>query len=257
MKNRLLALMALCGATSSTLPLWAAWEAPELQFVDPNLATDGTGGRCVLHLSCGHAEVHGQWCRLQHAAYRADEGKEVTLSYGEDYELSRRPESDAEYSTAKGWRLSMMEGHTNSGMHEFYITNSGADVFVDHNKQGHILWQIMPQDGNVYRIKVIDEDKIYGAEVNGGAYKNSYMAVNTGSTKVFPLVDNSTEGYQEAEPDWKFVKPEVYEIFQAKKKLKVQLESADESVSRIMRSMLHSIIVRRQLRKSYWKLWRT
>ena len=44
MKNRLLALMALCGATSSTLPLWAAWEDPELQFVEPNLATDGTGG---------------------------------------------------------------------------------------------------------------------------------------------------------------------------------------------------------------------
>jgi hypothetical protein len=29
MKNRLLAVMALCGATSSTLPLWAAWEDPE------------------------------------------------------------------------------------------------------------------------------------------------------------------------------------------------------------------------------------
>ncbi|WP_172634920.1 hypothetical protein [Paraprevotella clara] len=44
MKNRLLAIMALCGATSSTLPLWAAWDGPELQFVEPNLATDGTGG---------------------------------------------------------------------------------------------------------------------------------------------------------------------------------------------------------------------
>ncbi|MEE0574960.1 MAG: hypothetical protein UC662_15555 [Paraprevotella clara] len=228
MKNRLLALMALCGATSSTLPLWAAWEAPELQFVDPNLATDGTGGGVyyIYHVATQKFMVNGADYNTRLIV--ADEGKEVTLSYGEDYELSRRPESDAEYSTAKGWRLSMMEGHTNSGMHEFYITNSGADVFVDHNKQGHILWQIMPQDGNVYRIKVIDEDKIYGAEVNGGAYKNSYMAVNTGSTKVFPLVDNSTEGYQEAEPDWKFVKPEVYEIFQAKKKLKVQLESADE-----------------------------
>ena len=35
MKNRLLAVMALCGATSSTLPLWAAWDGPELQFVEP------------------------------------------------------------------------------------------------------------------------------------------------------------------------------------------------------------------------------
>ena len=40
MKNKLLAVMALCGATS-TLPLWAAWEDPELQFVEPNLSTDG------------------------------------------------------------------------------------------------------------------------------------------------------------------------------------------------------------------------
>ncbi len=47
MKNRLLAVMALCGATSSTLPLWAAWDGPELQFVEPNLATDGTGGEVL------------------------------------------------------------------------------------------------------------------------------------------------------------------------------------------------------------------
>ena len=40
MKNKLLALMALCGATSSTMPLWAAeWEDPP------------KGG--VFHLPCG------------------------------------------------------------------------------------------------------------------------------------------------------------------------------------------------------------
>ena len=45
MKNRLLAAMALCAATSSTMPLWASeWADPTLQTVDPNLATDGTGG---------------------------------------------------------------------------------------------------------------------------------------------------------------------------------------------------------------------
>ena len=54
MKNRLLAVMALCGATSSTLPLWAAeWENPIPNFVEPNLATDGTGGG-VLRLSRGY-----------------------------------------------------------------------------------------------------------------------------------------------------------------------------------------------------------
>ena len=101
MKNRLLALMALCGATSSTLPLWAAWEAPELQFVDPNLATDGTGGGVyyIYHVATQKFMVNGADYNTRLIV--ADEGKEVTLSYGEDYELSRRPESDAEYSTAK------------------------------------------------------------------------------------------------------------------------------------------------------------
>lgn len=59
MKNSLLAVMALCGATSSTLPLWAAeWENPIPNFVEPNLDTDGTGGGRVLYLPCGYPEVY-------------------------------------------------------------------------------------------------------------------------------------------------------------------------------------------------------
>lgn len=45
MKNRILAAMALCCATSSTMPLWAAeYGDPTIVTVEPNLATDGTGG---------------------------------------------------------------------------------------------------------------------------------------------------------------------------------------------------------------------
>ena len=45
MKNRILAAMALCCATSSTMPLWAAeYDDPTIVTVEPNLATDGTGG---------------------------------------------------------------------------------------------------------------------------------------------------------------------------------------------------------------------
>ena len=45
MKNSLLTAIALCCATSSTMPLWAsAYENPKLETVEPNLATDGTGG---------------------------------------------------------------------------------------------------------------------------------------------------------------------------------------------------------------------
>lgn len=63
MKNRLLALMALCGATSSTMPLWASenWPDPTLSFVDPNLTQDETGRWCVLYLSRSYPKVHGEW----------------------------------------------------------------------------------------------------------------------------------------------------------------------------------------------------
>ena len=45
MKNYLLSAMALCCATSSTMPLWASeYEEPQLKTIEPNLATDGTGG---------------------------------------------------------------------------------------------------------------------------------------------------------------------------------------------------------------------
>ena len=227
MKNRLLVLMALCGATSSTIPLWAAWEAPTLQFVEPNLSTDGTGGGVyyIYHVATQKFMTNGADYNTRLVV--ADEGLEVTLSYGEDYELSRRPETDAEYSAAQGWRLSIMDAPTNGGYHEVYIANNGAVAYVDHNKQGHILWKIVPQEDGNYRIKVIDEDKIYGVDANNGTYSNSYMAVNEGVTTVSPLVDNTTEGYQNAGLDWKFVTPEVYDAYQAKKRLMTQLEAAD------------------------------
>lgn len=226
MKNRLLALMALCGATSSTLPLWAAWEDPELQFVEPNLTADETGGGVyyIYHVATQKFMTNGQPYGTRLVV--AETGQEVTLSYGEDYELANLPETDEEYSTAKGWRLSMMKAPSNGGYHELFINPGGAEIYVDHNKTGHILWKIV-KEGEVYRIKVIDEDKIYGVEANGGLYANSYMAVNEGKTTVDPLIDKNTAGYENAKDEWKFVAPETYEVFQAKKLLKVQLEAAD------------------------------
>ena len=57
MKNRILAAMALCCATSSTMPLWAAeYDDPTIVTVEPNLATDRRGK--VLYLSCGYPKVY-------------------------------------------------------------------------------------------------------------------------------------------------------------------------------------------------------
>ena len=51
MKNRILAAMALCCATSSTMPLWAASMAtPTIVTVEPNLATDGTEGESITSI---------------------------------------------------------------------------------------------------------------------------------------------------------------------------------------------------------------
>ena len=113
MKNRLLALMALCGATSSTMPLWASenWPDPTLSFVDPNLTQDETGGGVyyIYHVATQKFMVNGNYKDTWGTELVVgDEGQEVTLSYGEDYELARRPESDPDRTTAKGWRLSMM-----------------------------------------------------------------------------------------------------------------------------------------------------
>lgn len=218
--------MALCGATSSTLPLWAAWDGPELQFVEPNLATDGTGGGVyyVYHVATQKfmSNQRPDGTRL----VVDDTGQEVTLNYGDDYELSRRPETDEEYSTAKGWRLSMMNAPTNGGYHELFVNTGGAEIYVDHNKTGHILWKIVPENG-VYRIKVIDEDKLYGVAAQSGLYANSYIAVGEGETEVDPLIDKSMAGQENAGDEWKFMSVEAYEVFQAKKLLKVQLEAAD------------------------------
>ena len=56
MKNKMLALVALCSATSSTMPLWAVeWNDPVLEFAVPDLKTDGTGGGIYyIYLSLIH-----------------------------------------------------------------------------------------------------------------------------------------------------------------------------------------------------------
>ena len=85
------------------------------------------------------------------------------------------------------------------------------------------MWKIVPQGNSTYKIKVIDEDKLYGVEANSALYANSYIAVSEGKTTVDPLVDKSTAGYENAGDEWKFVTPAVYEAFHAKKQLQEQL----------------------------------
>ena len=231
MKNRLLAVMALCGATSSTLPLWAAeWENPIPNFVEPNLATDGTGGGVyyVYHvvtqkfITCG--DYNHNWGT---EVIVADEGKKLDLTYDTDYELSNRPETDKEYSNAKGWRFTMWDGKSNTGRHELYYSPSDNAFCVDHNKQGHMLWKISPVGDGNYRIKISDEDPTYGLSSEHAA---EYVGlVDETRTGVDAFINPEMAGNEKAQLDWRFVTPEAYEVLLAKRVLKKWLVSADEA----------------------------
>ena len=228
MRNNLLVAMALCSATSSTLPLWASenWPDPALTFVEPNLTPDETGGGVyyVYHVATQKFMCDGNWKNNWGTELVvADEGKKVTLSWGQDYELSRRPAIDPAYMDAYGWRMSMKDGKTSKGLHEFYIQSSLV-LCVDHDKQGHILWKIMKQDNGAYRIKIADEDPLYGAKSD---YANTLVGIDEGDTGVNPLIIEGVAGIVNPSYDWKFVEPDVYDIYQAKKKLQAQLDAAD------------------------------
>lgn len=234
MKNRLLTLLALCGATlcATTAQASDKWPDPTVTFTEPDLTEDVTGGGeyYIYHVATGMYMTNGNYKNTGNWGTElvvGAEGQKVTLSYGLDYELSHRAETDPEYSTAKGWRMSMKEAKSNSGHHELFIHPSLYTVCVDHDKKGHILWKITPNGDGTYRIKVIDEDKLYGAEAQDGIYKNTFMAVNEGETGVDPLLDTQTAGHENGQPDWKFVAVDVYEACKAKKQLQEQLDAAD------------------------------
>ena len=90
--------------------------------------------------------------------------------------------------------------------------------------RGHILWKITKQDDGNYRIKILDEDTKFGVNASGGLYKNAYMGVNEGETGVNPVLDTNMAGFENGQLDWKFVTPEAYNVYKAKKKLQEQLE---------------------------------
>ena len=236
MKNRLLALVALCGATSSTLPLWAAdWADPELTFVKPDLDGIKGGQKEVYYIY----HVASEKFMSNGADYNttfivSNTGQEVTLSYGPDYELITHSKEANDYSAAKSYRLSLMNAPSNGGFHEVFL-DPGIKCYVDHNKQGHILWDILPQDDGLYRIRVNADDPLYGINSGNPAYTNTWIGVTPNTDGgwneiINPLIVPGTSGYEDAEFDWKFVEPEVYEVYAAKKNvLKPQLEAADEA----------------------------
>lgn len=225
--------MALCCATSSTLPLWAVdWENPGLTFVDePNLTQDETGGGVyyIYHPATGMFLTNGNNHNTQLSV--GTTGQDITLVYGTDRGLVRE---DPDYASVKGWIMNMLNGPTNSGFHEVYLT-SQTQAWVDCNLQGHMLWNITANGDGTYRISIVDEDPEYGANADVAHMKGGMMAVvmaaegETQSTVVIPCADTTYPEYANADGDWKFVAPEVYDVYAAKvTSLKPQLEAASD-----------------------------
>ena len=238
MKNSLLAMLALCGATAFTMPSWAQVEDPTLTFADPDLDAIKEGAKevyYVYHVGTGHFMTSGNGNGLNHGwgtdLVVAEQGREVTLTYGKDYELSARDKSDPEYSDAASFRLSMMDAPSNGGFHEIFLRQADLSICVDHNKQGHILWDIMPAGDGLYNIRLNYDDPIYGGITGNPLYTNTLMGVNyTGGAwlnYVSPLIVPGSAGYENAGLEWKFVEPEVYEAYTARKNvLKPQIDAA-------------------------------
>ena len=235
MKNKLLAVIALCSVTSPASYLFAAdqWDDPQMQFVTPNLVKDvseGGGTYYVYHVATGKFLSNGNWLNNWNTEVEVkDKGQEVTLSWGQDYQLANVDASDPEYNDAYGWRITMKNAPTNGGFHELFLEPEKKIMCVDHNMQGHILWDIVEtaEGSGVYRIKIASSDKLFGEGTETTA--TTVWGVAEGATGVNPLCDYETEAGLNAGVEWKFVDVAFYEAYQAKKSLKTALEEAVEA----------------------------
>ena len=235
MKNRLLALMALCTATASTMPLWAAYpDDPTLTFVsddelglDELMANPGTQKTFYMyHVATGKFLNDGNWKNnWSSEVVIANDGLAVTLSYGLDTQFGYLAENDENYNPNMGFRLTTFEGHTNGNFHEIYLLNSSGVMCVDHNAQGRNIWKITKQDNGYYRISVGEGTPEF-TEI--GEYGDRCWAVEEGDNGVNGIMDMNAADYNNPQADWQFVAEDVYEVYNAKKNvLKPAIEEAE------------------------------
>ena len=232
MKNRLLTLVALCAATASALPLWAAYpDDPALTFVDPDLdalmATPGSQETYYMyHVATGKFLNDGNWKNNWNSeVVIADDGLAVTLSYGLDTHFGYLAEDDENYNPNMGFRLTTFEGYTNGNFHEIYLLNSSGVMCVDHNAQGRNIWKITKQDNGYYRISVGEGTPEF-TEI--GEYGDRCWAVEEGDNGVNGIMDMNAADYNNPQADWQFVAEDVYEVYNAKKNvLKPAIEEAE------------------------------
>ncbi len=229
--------MALCAATASALPLWAAYpDDPTLTFVsDDELGLDELMANpdtqktfYMYHVATGKFLNDGNWKNDWNSeVVIADDGLAVTLSYGLDTHFGYLAEDDENYNPNMGFRLTTFEGHTDGNFHEIYLLNSSGVMCVDHNAQGRNIWKITKQDNGYYRISVGEGTPEF-TEI--GEYGDRCWAVEEGDNGVNGIMDMNAADYNNPQADWQFVAEDVYEVYNAKKNvLKPVLDEAEEA----------------------------
>lgn len=225
-------MMAFCGAAAFTMPAWAEVDPPVLTFVEPDLEAIKGGTRDVFYIyNVETQKFLANGADFNTSLVVADAGQPITLSWGNDYELIKHV-GQADYSDAVSFRMSMMKAPSNGGFHEIFI-DPAPKAYVDHGSQGHMLWDIEKVDGtDYYSITVNKQDPTYGTR--NEQFANTMVGVPANSDGVYqqvvnPLIVPGSAGYENAAFQWKFVEPDVYEMYAAKKNtLKPQLDRAQE-----------------------------
>lgn len=235
MRNKLLAAMALCCATS--MSVWAGdWGTPAVKTVDPDLTipedpipTTGftyvaVGDYYIYHEATGMFLCVGNAYGTQLSVGNA--GQLVRLQYGYDRLLY-----NADTYPYQGWLLTMPNAKSNSAeggiFHEVFIGSASA-AYAD-GTNGHMLWQILRQEDGTYRFKAIDEDAAYGSasEWADGFMARVPQSEEDATTVVQPMVIPGVAGSDLAEYDWSFVSVEGYEAYQAKSSIAKLLDVAE------------------------------
>ena len=116
-----------------------------------------------------------------------------------------------------------------------------------------MLWKIMKQDDGTYRIKIADEDPLYGAESDKA---QALIGVGENDFGVNPLIIPGSAESVNAGFDWKFVAEDAYEVYIAKKDLQEQLDRQTLPVSRRLPIMSPFTIRQTRKRKTCCKPWR-